>query len=176
MKLRHLEAALGRVKPFDEPKVELEQYPTSAHLAARMLFAAAQQGDVEGLVVADLGCGTAMLSCAAELCGAGSTIGLDIDEDALRVARENLDEVGAETELVRCDVTSCPLRASRPRPGAAAGDCRSRARARSGQVRGHCDHEPAVRDAAQGSGHGVPPRGHARAWRRRSRARRGQRR
>lgn len=24
--------------PFDEPKVELEQYPTGAHIAARMVF------------------------------------------------------------------------------------------------------------------------------------------
>eukprot|EP00873_Tetraselmis_striata_P012238 jgi/Tetstr1/432502/TSEL_021876.t1 len=38
MKLRQLESLLQDIEPFEEPKIELEQYPTTAHLAAQFLF------------------------------------------------------------------------------------------------------------------------------------------
>jgi predicted RNA methylase len=71
MKLRELESWLSEVEPFAEPKYELEQYPTSAHLAARMLFVAETSfGDIEGRRVCDLGCGTAILGIGAHMLGA----------------------------------------------------------------------------------------------------------
>jgi predicted RNA methylase len=42
MKLRYLETALSEVDVFEEPKIELEQVPTSAHIAARMIHTAAE--------------------------------------------------------------------------------------------------------------------------------------
>jgi len=38
MKLKHLEAALQDMEIFEEPKVHLEQYPTTPHLAACVLY------------------------------------------------------------------------------------------------------------------------------------------
>ena len=64
MKLKELNSLLQEVKPFDTQlqKVELEQYPTEAHLAARLVFTAATSfDDVEDKVVVDLGTGTGML-------------------------------------------------------------------------------------------------------------------
>lgn len=71
MKLRELETLLQPLQSFAEPKRALEQYATSAHLAARMLFTAESQfGDIDGKRVLDLGCGCAMLSIAAACMGA----------------------------------------------------------------------------------------------------------
>ena len=48
MKLRQLEILLEKVAGFSSPAAHLEQYPTSAPLAARLLFHAAQNGDITG--------------------------------------------------------------------------------------------------------------------------------
>lgn len=62
MKLRYLESALSEVDVFDDPKIELEQVPTSPHIAARMIHAAAEvYGDIEDKLVGDFGVGTGML-------------------------------------------------------------------------------------------------------------------
>ena len=93
MRLKDLESALSRLDTaFPEPDVRLEQYPTSAHLAARMLFAAdASFGDVEGRSVVDLGCGTGVLTAAAAVMGAERVLGVDVDAGALGKAADNLD-------------------------------------------------------------------------------------
>jgi predicted RNA methylase len=42
MKLKHLEAALQDMEVFEQPKVHLEQYPTTPHLAACVLYEGAR--------------------------------------------------------------------------------------------------------------------------------------
>ena len=74
MKLRQLEALLDTVDAFAAPKVALEQYPTSPHLAARMVWTAHGYGDIEGRVVVDLGCGGGVLALGAVLCGASHVV------------------------------------------------------------------------------------------------------
>lgn len=55
----------------------------------------------------DLGCGTGMLSIGAALLGAGHVLGIDADEDALDIARENLDEYeGMPVDLLCARVES----------------------------------------------------------------------
>ena len=51
MKLKHLQSALEAVRVFDEPSIELEQYPTPPHLAAQIALAMRQHGDVEGRAI-----------------------------------------------------------------------------------------------------------------------------
>ena len=74
MKLLQLEALLETVDTFPAPKVALEQYPTSPHLAARVVHTAAGLGDIEDRVVVDLGCGGGVLALAAVLCGASHVV------------------------------------------------------------------------------------------------------
>lgn len=100
MKLKELESNLQDVEIFKEPKVHLEQYPTTPHLAglrlcqkmaifhsshlslvpsppneARMIYTAeASFGDIEGKLVADLGCGCGVLSIASIMMGARSLL------------------------------------------------------------------------------------------------------
>ena len=105
MRQKHLESALSRIAVFETPKIELEQYPTSAHIAAAMLHTIQNMyGDIEGKVVCDLGVGTGMLASAASLMGAAHTIGVDIDPDALRQAQENFDSLELDIDLIHCAI------------------------------------------------------------------------
>ncbi|KAG2422985.1 hypothetical protein HXX76_015656 [Chlamydomonas incerta] len=115
MKLKELHALMQDIAPFRRAKVELEQYPTGPHLASRLLFTVDNSYDeFAGRTVADLGCGTAMLSIGAALLGARHVVGVDIDPDALEVAAENILEVaggeeeGLPVDLVLADVRSLP--------------------------------------------------------------------
>jgi predicted RNA methylase len=72
MKLKQLVALLQEVTDFEEPKIHLEQYKTTADIAAHMLYTIANTyGDIEDKLVADLGCGTGILGIAAAVLGAG---------------------------------------------------------------------------------------------------------
>lgn len=105
LKLRQLEAALQEVEAFAKPSVMLEQYPTPADLAARMLYTAeASFGDVEGALVADLGTGCGVLAVGAALLGAAHVVGVEVDAAAAAVAARNAAELEVAVELVLCDV------------------------------------------------------------------------
>ncbi|CAK9197160.1 hypothetical protein BDL97_11G074100 [Sphagnum fallax] len=111
MKLKQLESYLGDVVQFANPKVELEQYPTGPHIASRMLFMAeSSYGDIDGKVVADLGCGCGTLGIAALLLDAAQVVGVDVDGDALLLAHENCNELEVEMELIQASLTHLPWR------------------------------------------------------------------
>ena len=99
LKLRQLETALHEVETFEKPKVLLEQYPTRPHIAACILHAIeTSYGGLDNCIVADLGCGTGVLSIGARLLGAKVVIGFDIDPDAIETAKRNLEEFGLNSE------------------------------------------------------------------------------
>lgn len=86
IKLKKLEEFLQGVDGFQRPKILLEQYPTPSHIASCMLYEIqTKHGDIEGKLVADLGCGCGMLSIGSFLLGAQLTIGFEIDPDAVQV-------------------------------------------------------------------------------------------
>eukprot|EP00596_Hydrurales_sp_CCMP1899_P003115 CAMPEP_0119035186 /NCGR_PEP_ID=MMETSP1177-20130426/2135_1 /TAXON_ID=2985 /ORGANISM="Ochromonas sp, Strain CCMP1899" /LENGTH=88 /DNA_ID=CAMNT_0006993147 /DNA_START=135 /DNA_END=398 /DNA_ORIENTATION=+ len=87
MKLKQLESLLSEVDQFENPKIDLEQVCTSPHIAARMIFTAANTyGDIENCTVGDFGCGPGILSIASSLMGASIVCGFDCDSDALETA------------------------------------------------------------------------------------------
>ncbi|XP_059471211.1 rRNA N6-adenosine-methyltransferase METTL5 [Neocloeon triangulifer] len=105
MKLRKLEELLQQLDGFERPKVLLEQYVTSPHVAACMLHTAEESfGDLEGKVVADLGMGCGALAIGAVLQGAGVCFGFEIDPDAISIAKQNLEETEVEVEVIQDDV------------------------------------------------------------------------
>jgi len=104
MKLKHLEMALQRLAGFSRPRAALEQYQTPAPLAARLLYHALMKGDIEGRRVCDLGSGTGVLAVGASLLGAATVTGIEIDEAALVVARENAELLAADVAFIRADV------------------------------------------------------------------------
>ena len=113
MKLKHLESAVQCVEPFRAPNIELEQYATSPHLAARMIFTAHGMGDIAGKRVCDLGCGCGMLSICAVIMGSATTTGVDIDPTAIEIAAQNCESIGVDMDFVLHDVPSLKVRDER---------------------------------------------------------------
>jgi len=108
MKLRELETHLQQVEVFEKPKVLLEQYPTRPHIAASMLWTIESSfQDLSDCVVADLGCGSGVLSIGAVILGAELVLGVDICEEAIEKLLENREEFEMEGNLdvVLADVT-----------------------------------------------------------------------
>jgi putative methylase len=83
-----LEMALQGIPPHKSPKVELEQYSTPAFIAADVLWNALAYGDLNGLKVVDLGCGTGIFTIGAALLGASESVGVDVDGDAVSIAKQ----------------------------------------------------------------------------------------
>ncbi len=101
MKKKDLEIFLQSLNGFSNPKIFLEQYVTPPALAAEIVLFAKINDDLD--LVYDLGCGTGVLAIASAVLDAFS-VGVDIDEEALRVARRNAKKSGTSVDFVRCDV------------------------------------------------------------------------
>jgi len=112
MRLRHLEIALEGLSGYDRPDILMEQYNTPATVAARFLHHIHMAGDIEEMMVCDLGCGTGVLACGVALLGAASATGVDADSSALVIAEKNGDILGVNVEWICADVSdfadSCP--------------------------------------------------------------------
>lgn len=89
LKLRQLEMKLSGLSGFPRPSPHFEQYQTPPGLAARLLYHAFVKGDIQGKRVCDLGSGTGIFSIGASMLGARDVVGVEIDEEAIRVAKEN---------------------------------------------------------------------------------------
>jgi len=107
---RALERRLAALRGFEAPRVELEQYPTPADLAASLLHLADLLGDLDRPVV-DLGAGTGVLALGAALRSPPRVVGVERDRDALETARANERRLGAPVAVdwVQGDATRPPL-------------------------------------------------------------------
>ncbi len=107
MKKKQLEILLERLEGFQNPSPSKEQYITPAPVAAELLYLANLRGELSR--VCDLGCGTGILTIGAALLGA-KAVGVDIDPEALKVARENASKMGVYVEFIRGDVSTIALK------------------------------------------------------------------
>ncbi|MEK6943527.1 MAG: METTL5 family protein [Nanoarchaeota archaeon] len=112
-----LAVALSRLKGFAEPDVRHEQYATDSEVAGHMLWNAYMLGDIEGKVIADLGCGTGILGIGATLLGAGKVYFVDMDKKALETAKMSFSKVRSESSVEKMgkficqDITEVNLKA-----------------------------------------------------------------
>lgn len=104
MKKKDLEMELEKVPRFKDPDPSLEQYLTPASIAADVLFNAYASGDIRGLKIMDLGCGTGMLSFGSWMLGAGSVVGYDVSQEAITQASAHAELVGADISFKISDV------------------------------------------------------------------------
>ena len=99
-KLRSLESDLSQLTYFTSPNFKLEQYQTPPRLAAEILHAIDSNCEyIEGKVVLDLGCGTGILGLGCARLGASRVIGVDIDPEAVEVAKRNASDVGLSSNI-----------------------------------------------------------------------------
>ena len=105
MRKKQLEIALSQLAPSPSPRLKWEGYTLDAESAAQMAHIAGwANDDVRGKKVVDLGCGSGILSIAASLLGAGWVVGVDIDREAVHIARVNAEKAGAGVDLVVGDI------------------------------------------------------------------------
>jgi predicted RNA methylase len=101
---RQLEIQLGKLKILEKPNLKLEQYPVSAETASELLYMAGfEHNDLDGRVV-DIGTGTGRLAIGAALMGAKKVVGVDVDEHALTLAKENAESAGVQVEWVQSEI------------------------------------------------------------------------
>ncbi len=98
---KELAIILERIQIFKNPKLAYEQYITPPSLAAEIAVKASLMED-KGIFF-DLGCGTGMLSIAFSLVGF-DVVGIDIDIEALKVAKENAEKLKAKIDFVLSDI------------------------------------------------------------------------
>jgi len=106
IKKRQLEIALQRLQPFKMRSPRLEQYPTPADIAADVLWEAYSAGDIDGKDVADLGTGNGVFAIGAKMLGAKRVLAVDIDPEAVRIAKDNAQSLSLEVEFEVEDVRS----------------------------------------------------------------------
>ena len=105
---------LSGLEGFHEPKVRQEQYMMDSEIGASMLWNAFLLGDIEGKVIADLGCGTGVLGIGALLLGAKLVYFVDSDEKALEIVKSNISKVKSESsksKLMDQDIGKAILKA-----------------------------------------------------------------
>jgi len=104
MKKKQLEMYLQQVPTFEKPDPQLEQYITPAEIAADIIYIAFQFGDIENKTIVDLGCGTGIFSVGAYAAGAKEIIGIDIDENAIKISKEFANKNNLDIEYIAKNV------------------------------------------------------------------------
>ena len=112
-KKKHLEMILENVPKHPNPKVDLEQYSTPATIAADLIWNAYGLGDIKDMSVLDLGCGTGIFAIASSLMGARCSLGVDIDEESISLAKTTQNSIyqlhdidGTNTNFIVGDINS----------------------------------------------------------------------
>lgn len=109
---RGLERHLSAAKRFHDPRIDLEQYATPPDIAAHLVHFIDLQGDISDCVVCDLGTGPGILAIGAAFRGPRSVIGLELDPEAIDIARDNERRIDPPraVEWIRGDATHPPIR------------------------------------------------------------------
>ena len=102
-KKKHLEMILEKVPKHPNPKVELEQYSTPSTIAADLVWNAYGLGDIDNMSVLDLGCGTGIFAIASSLMGASYSLGVDIDDESIALAKITQNSISEEHDI---DITN----------------------------------------------------------------------
>ncbi|KAF1761767.1 hypothetical protein GCK72_010023 [Caenorhabditis remanei] len=98
---------LNQLEGFEKPKIKLEQYATSSELAVSMMEMINELVGLDGVKLVDVGCGCGMLmTTAATLYEPESVLGIELDEDALKVCARNIEfaDVQERCEVLQADV------------------------------------------------------------------------
>ena len=96
---KQLAIQLSKLKVFENPKIQLEQYSTDSEIAATVLWDAMMKGDIANKTIADFGAGTGILGIGALLLGAKHVYFVEKDADAIAILKKNLANMNNYTIL-----------------------------------------------------------------------------
>ena len=94
-----LAIVLSKINGFFDPKVRLEQYMTDSEVGAAILWFSYMNEDINGKIVADLGSGTGILGLGALLLGASKVYLVEIDKDAIDIAKNKYETLKSEYNI-----------------------------------------------------------------------------
>ncbi len=104
MNKKRLQILLSKLPRIRNPKLKYEQYPTPPDIASEILWFAFMKGDIEDKIVADFGTGNGIFAIGSKLLGARVVYAVDIDPEAIEIARKNAEDFGLEIEFFVMDV------------------------------------------------------------------------
>jgi len=105
MKKKQLSMLLSQLSPSPKPRLKWEGYTLDPEAAAEIVHVASWiNDDIRGKTVADLGCGAGILAIAAALTGAKEVVGVDIDKEAVKIAKTNAEKSGVNIGLITGDI------------------------------------------------------------------------
>ncbi len=96
---RDLEVVLSKLKNYEKPSFELEQYPTPSSIAAEWIWTMAMRGEVSGKTILDAACGPGILGIGLLLMGAKKIIFVDKDPETMRICQDNYNDTKDEYEI-----------------------------------------------------------------------------
>lgn len=110
---KRLQTELSQVNSFTKPSIYFEQYMTPPDLATEIFLRI--EKDIGGHTIADLGCGTGMLAIGCALIGADFVLGLEIDTEAVQIAKDNISnfDLHNKIDVITCDIKSMAMKALR---------------------------------------------------------------
>jgi len=106
---KKLEIFLEQLPRMEKTDAAREQYMTPAAIAADMVFLAYADGNVVGMDIIDLGCGTGILGIGAALGGAANVLAVDCEARFLGQGREFAREKGLDVSFLCADVETLCL-------------------------------------------------------------------
>jgi putative methylase len=104
MRKKDLELLLQNLDVLGTSNNLLEQYRTPVPIAADLLHIAYMHNDIEGKVIADLGCGNGIFAIGAAILGAENVYALDLDPEQIKVARKNAKALDLNLQFKNIDV------------------------------------------------------------------------
>jgi len=96
---RELEIVLSKLPNFENPSMQLEQYPTPSNIAAEWVWNMAMKREVAGRNFLDAGCGSGILGLGLLLLGAKKVYFLDTDAKILDICIHNYNNLKEEYEI-----------------------------------------------------------------------------
>jgi len=100
---RDLEVQLSKLKSFENPSFQLEQYATPSHIAAEWIWSMALKGEIAGKTILDAACGPGILGLGLLLMGAKKVYFLDKDKEVMHICIENYTNLKKEYELGKAE-------------------------------------------------------------------------
>ena len=87
---KHIAVILSKLKTFQDPSLEDEQYSTDSEVASDILWNAYLRNELSEKTIADLGAGTGILGLGCLILGAKKVFFVEKDEKAIDILKENI--------------------------------------------------------------------------------------
>ncbi|MBI2572482.1 methyltransferase [Candidatus Woesearchaeota archaeon] len=101
---------LSKLKSFENPSMELEQYATPSQIAATWVWDMAMRSEIAGKRILDAACGPGILGMGLLLLGARHIYFLDKDPKILAICKQNYDTISQEYDIGTADFLPVDIR------------------------------------------------------------------